>query len=1091
MAGDDFMNLNPNPHHGAFRGQIGDPSASFPAPAPAGLRRFGPAESWAGRHCWLASCFGGWLALSGLFVPSAMAGQGIPEPIPLTRGWELQDATLVRQTGEAISGVAYRPARWHPATVPGTVLTSLVNDGSYPEPLYGENNRRIPESLCRVPYWYRTQFVAPTSYAGKQVWLTFHGINYLAEVWLNGQRVGEIKGAFIRGIFNVTPYVTLGATNALAVRVLPQPHPGDTHEKTIATGTALNGGITALDGPTFLCSIGWDWIPTIRDRNTGIWQDVTLSATGPVVVQDPFVTSDLPLPRTDTADLTVQATVRNVTSTPQAGRLTGTIEGLAFHQDVSLAPGETRVLKFDPATTPGLRLRKPRLWWPNGYGPQNLYTLRLAFSINGAVSDLRETSFGIRKITYSLPGSDNLALSVNGVPVVAKGGDWGMDEALKRIPRGRLEAQVRMHQLANYTMIRNWVGQSTSAALYDLCDRYGILLWDEFFEPYPGDGPIPEDVPLYLTNVRDKILRFRSHACVALWCARNEGDPPPAVGEGIQKLLAELDPGRLYQPSSTSGRGVNSGGPYHWRTPREFYTYGEAFKTEIGAMSVPTLEAVRAMMPAPDWEVINDDWAEHDFCGGAQQGDRYPFIIASRYGPIANQADFVRKSQLANYEGFRALYEARFAKLFKPATGVLTWMSHPAQPSFVWQLYSHDLEPNASLYGTRKACEPVHIQLNQATWQVQVINNTPARLAGLRARSAVYDLDGNLLHTRTDAVTAAPSAVSDVGPVTEASAGVHFVKVELRDAKGRLVSENFYWRATAEAPDDFQALNRLPSVALNIRATQRVTRGKSLIEVTVSNPTRRVALMAHLQLRKARSGQRVLPVFYSDNYVSLLPGERRSLTLESAVADFAGEAPLLAVDGWNVTVAAGSGGKGVQVVPNAAAQACGTPGVSAVVTTAGGAGLNCGGSQLGFYRFGAPPPEFAQDYAFQGGNAVATNHLTAAIDTQVAHAAPVAVYRSARYGKCTYTIPVTKGTPCTVRLHFAEVDLQAGQRKFNVEINGRRVLTDYDIAAEAGQGKAVVKDFPSVSSDAQGNIVVAFTPGQAGEPKICGIQILR
>ena len=246
------------------------------------------------------------------------------------------------------------------------------------------------------------------------------------------------------------------------------------------------------------------------------------------------------------------------------------------------------------------------------------------------------STFGVRKITYSLPGSDNLALSVNGVPVMAKGGDWGMDEAMKRIPRKRLDAQVRMHQLANYTMIRNWVGQSTSEDLYDLCDQYGILLWDEFFEPHPADGPIPQDVELYLANVRDKILRFRNHPCIALWCARNEGDPPPAIGQGIQKLINELDPGRLYQPSSTSGRGVNSGGPYHWRTPREFYTFGEAFKTEIGSMSVPTLEAIHAMMPAKDWEVINDDWAEHDFCAGAQQGDRYPEIIASRYGFPSN-----------------------------------------------------------------------------------------------------------------------------------------------------------------------------------------------------------------------------------------------------------------------------------------------------------------------------------------------------------------------------------------------------------------------------------------------------------------------
>ncbi len=259
------------------------------------------------------------VSLSPLYLCArhAAGSEALPAAVRLTSGWELQDAAQVAQDGEALSRTDYQAAGWHRATVPGTVLTSLVNDRTYPEPLYGENNRTnvIPDSLCRSTYWYRTTFTVPQSFAGKQVWLNFMGINYIAEVWVNGRQVGTIKGAFTRGIFNVTPCVTVGGANALAVHVWPQPHPGATHEKTIATGTGRNGGVTGLDGPTFLCSIGWDWIPTIRDRDTGIWQDVFLSATGPVVVQDPYVTSDLPLPRTDTADLTVQATLRNVTDT--------------------------------------------------------------------------------------------------------------------------------------------------------------------------------------------------------------------------------------------------------------------------------------------------------------------------------------------------------------------------------------------------------------------------------------------------------------------------------------------------------------------------------------------------------------------------------------------------------------------------------------------------------------------------------------------------------------------------------------------------------------------------------------------------------
>lgn len=1026
-----------------------------------------------------------------LLLPTAHA-QTLPAPITLNQSWQLQDIAKVTQTGGVLSQPGYKPSGWYKATVPGTVLTSLVNDGVYPEPLYGENNRpdKIPESLCRTSYWYRTTFTVPRSYNNRHVWLNFHGINYQAEVWVNGHDVGSIKGAFTRGIFDITPDVTPGQSAVLAVHVSPQPHPGDPQEQTQAAGVGKNGGITALDGPTFLCTIGWDWIPGIRDRDTGLWQNVTLSATGPVIVQDPYVTSDLPLPRTDSADLTVQTTLRNVTNQPQTGTLTGTAQAFTFRQTVTLKPNETRTVTLDPTTTPALHIANPKLWWPNGYGPQNLDTLHLTFTTNTAVSDAQAVTFGIRKITYAKPGSDNLTLVVNGVPVMAKGGDWGMDEALKRIGHKRLDAQIRMHQLAHYTIIRNWVGQSTSEEFYDLCDKYGILIWDEFFQPNPADGPNPDDVPLYLANVREKILRFRSHPCIALWCARNEGDPPPAIDAGIQTLMTELERQRLYQRSSTSGRGVRSGGPYHWRTPREYYDVDAPFKTEIGSTSIPTLEAVHAMMPQKDWDTINDDWAEHDLAGGAQGGDWYPRTLEARYGPVTNLADFVRKSQLMNYEAFRAMYEGRFAKLFAPASGVITWMSNPAQPSFVWQLYSWDLEPNSSLFATRKACEPVHIQMNQTDWRVMVINNTPQTLNGLTAKTSVYNTDGTLQGTHTDPVTASPSAATDAGAVAfpDTLTPVHFVKVQLYDAQNKLLSDNFYWRADPSHQDDFTTLNTLPIVALDAHATRRDVGSNFVLNVTLHNPTRSVALMTHLQLRNAKTNQRVLPVFYSDNYISLLPGETKTLTVEAAQEDLGKNTPLLAVDGWNVTVRPVTSGP-VRIVPNADALNLKTPAPPTAVSPSLGISINCGGGSSGPFRFGAPPTDgFGADRDFNGG---LTTSSDAAVDTHIPHAAPEFVYKSERYGACVYTVPVAKNKTYTVRLHFAENKFPPGGRKFNVDINGKRMLSDFDIAAEAGgMNKAVVKDFPNVAPNADGSIVITLSRGSADEPKLCGIQIL-
>ena len=1019
-------------------------------------------------------------------------GQGLPAPISLNTGWQLQDAAKVPATGEAVSRLAYRPAAWYKATVPGTVLTSLVHDGVYPEPLYGENNRpgTIPDSLCRTPYWYRTRFVVPHTYAGRQVWLHFDGINYFAEVWVNGHDLGSIKGAFARGLFDVTPYVAIGGPNALAVQIQPQPHPGETHEKTQATGTGHNGGDTARDGPTFLCAIGWDWIPGIRDRDTGIWQGVSLSASGPVVVQDPYVTSDLPLPRTDTADLTIEATLKNVTDKAQRGALVGTVGPATFRQPVSLAANETRTLTLTAATVAQLHLLHPRLWWPNGYGPQSLYTLHLKFVQNSAVSDGQDVTFGVRQITYFLPGSNTLALSVNGVPVIAKGGDWGMDEAMKRISHARLDAEVRMHRQANYTIIRNWVGQSTSEDFYEACDKYGLLVWDEFFQPNPSDGPNPDDADLYLANVREKLLRFRNHPCVALWCGRNEGAPPPAIDTGDAKIVAELERQRYYQSSSGGGHGVGSGGPYFWRTPREYYNVDVPFKTEIGSMSVPTLEAVQAMMPPKDWGAINDDWAEHDFCAGAQAGDRYPNQLAARYGAVASLADFVRKAQLMNYEAFRAMYEGREAKLFHPVTGVITWMSNPAQPSFVWQLYSWDLEPNASLFGTRKACEPVHIQMNQTDWHVLVVNNTPRTLKGLTAKTAVYNLDGTLQYTHSQALSAAPSLATDTGAISFPAglSAVHFVKLELRDAQKHLLSDNFYWREAQ--PDDLQSLNQMPLVRLAAQVTRREVGGRCLLTVTLHNPARTPALMAHLQLRDRRTTRRVLPVFYSDNYVSLLPGETKTITVEAAQESLGNDAPQVVVDGWNVTVKPAAG-----VAPNVAALVRTLSSPTPVASPASGPlRINSGGGARagGFFTFGAaaaPAAGFRADTDFVGGD---TKTVGDAIDTSAPDAAPAFVYQSERWGECTYTLPVKAGLSYTVRLHFAETTYNAaGQRKFNVDINGQRLLTDFDVFAEAGaKDKAVVRDFPGLRPDPSGHIVIAFTKGTADLPKISGIEVI-
>jgi hypothetical protein len=927
--------------------------------------------------------------LAGLLAGLGRLTAASPARLVVSEGWVLQDAAAVPDSGDVISTVGYqppiyhpvpyvppvsatanpptnpgrngeaRPARssawtqapgppttgWFPAVVPGTVLTTLVANHVYPEPLYGENNRPtiIPESLSRTAYWYRTTVVLPRSFADGRVWLNFDGINYVADVWVNGARVGAVRGAFARGRFDVTALVTAGQPTAIAVLVHPPVEPADPLEQTQQWGLGLNGGVLSHDGPTFVATQGWDWLPGIRDRDIGLWQPVTLSRTGPAILRDPYVTS-LVAPDRSSADVTIQATVENATGRPVTATVVGTFGLIPVRSArLTLPPWGRQLVTLSPATLPALHVVAPRLWWPNGFGEPYRYPLALTVEAGGARSDRLDLLVGLRSLAYRYGAADTLTLVVNGVPVFAKGGNWGMDEALKRIPRERLEAQMRMQRDAHFTIVRNWVGQSTSEEFYDLADQYGLLVWDEFFQPAAGldsgrrrgeDGERDvTDVALYLANAREKLLRFRNHPSIVLWCGRNEGEPSPrALAAGLEALAAELDPSRLYQANSDAGRGVRSGGPYAWQAPPAYFGEGPdgalplvPFKTEIGAVSIPTLESIEGMMPAADTAsfpaAITDDWAEHDFAigGGNNGAPAYLTALEARYGDISSLPRFVRAAQMANYEALRALFEGRVAQLFHPATAVITWMSNPAQPSTTWQLYSYDLEPFASYFGARKGCEVLHIQLNASDGHILVINHTPTPVAGLTYRVRILALDGSTRADRQASVgVAAASAATDLGPVGEVDvAGVHFVRLDLVDAHHGLVSDNFYWR-NALVEHALAALDTLPLVPVDVVVVRADRPGLVRLEVTLSNPTGTVAVMAHLQLRRASTGVRVLPVSYSDNYVSLLPAERRSVTIEARVSDLGGADPLVTIDGWNVTTetrAFAAGGRSA-VAPN-------------------------------------------------------------------------------------------------------------------------------------------------------------------------------
>jgi hypothetical protein len=884
--------------------------------------------------------------------------------------WKMAEAPRVPADGSQVSTPEFDATDWYAAVVPGTVLTTLIARGVYPDPTYGLNNMAIPESLSRQDYWYRSSFAAPSDLAGRRLTLTFNGINYSAEVWLNGTRLGSIRGAFARGVFDVTLQLKPGRSNALAVRVSPPPHPGIPHEESIVAGPGENGGNLAIDGPTFIASEGWDWIPGIRDRNTGLWQDVQLQSTGAIRLLDPHVITRLPLPKTDEADISVEVAVENHHSTPTSATIEARFAGVTVKKSVTLAPGVAQI-SLTPSEFPQLHVHQPRLWWPTGYGSPQLYTMTLSVADGTQLSDTRPVRFGIRQLTYELSLFDThgrlrrvevdptsgsarserlvdvrheaikktpngwaeslttagesspavrdvatkslapyLVIRVNGVPIAARGGSWGTDDMLKRVSRERLEPYFRLHQAANLNIIRNWLGQNTEEVFYDLADEYGLLVLNDFWASTQDFQLEPQDPQLFLANAREVLLRFRNHPSIAVWFGRNEGVPQPIINEGLADLIASLDGTRHYTGSSNSVN-LQGSGPYNYRPPSQYFTdLARGFSVEVGTPSLSTLESLEATIPAADRWPISDTLAYHDWHFGGN-GDVASFMSAldRQFGAPTSLADFERKAQMMNYVSYRAVFEGFQAHLWTQNSGRLLWMTHPAWPSNHWQIYSSDYDTQASYYGVKSACEPIHAQMNLPDYSLAVINTTRQDRRNLTLTSRIVSLDGRLLARHAAKVSASANSTTTLPALnlaaTLATEDLVLVVLTLDEPGGTRISENIYWQGRDEHSQ--QKLNSLTPQSLSVK-TQTATRGaETVVSVILENRGSIPALETKLTVVDG-SGQRVLPVLYSDNYLTLLPHEPRKVDIRCPAG---GRCSHIQLRGWNVepatvSIAAGS-----------------------------------------------------------------------------------------------------------------------------------------------------------------------------------------
>jgi hypothetical protein len=810
-------------------------------------------------------------------------------------GWQLQRSNLVEGAGEALSKPGYKAADWVVATVPGTALTSYLNVGAIPDPNFSHNQLHISDSYFYSDFWYRTEFTAPPVEKNEIAWLNFDGINWKADVYLNGEKLGRIEGGFLRGRFNVAGKLLPGQPNSIAVKVEKNATPGSCKQKTLEN-VGKNGGALGADDPTYHGSIGWDWIPTIRGRNTGIWGDVYLTVTGAVTIENPFVSTTLPLPDTTKADVNIEVDLANHSERAIGGTLRGRFGSVAFEQKVTLAASATQTVKLDPSTHPALRLQNPKLWWPVGYGEPHLYEVEIAFETKDRkTSDKKAFKAGVRQFTYS-EDNDALKIFINGRRFVARGGNWGFGESMLRYRAREYDAAVRYHREMNFTMIRDWVGQIGDEAFYEACDRHGVVVWQDFWLANPWDGPIPNDNALFLSNARDYILKIRNHASIGLYCGRNEWFPPPPLDAGLRKDLAELHPG-IHYIGSSADKVVSGHGPYRALPPETYFRIADPkLHSELGMPNIPPIESVRLMMPESAIWPQSLDWGIHDFClDGAQGGTSFRSIIDESYGGATSGEEWISLAAFVNYEGYRAMFEAQS----KYRMGLLLWMSHPCWPSFVWQTYDYYFEPTSAYFGCKKASEPLHIQWNRLTDTIEVVNYSGGDQSGLTARVDIVNVDGTNMATKTASVDSKEdSTVESIRmEYPKGLSPVHFLKLSLSRGS-QLLSSNIYLRGLDN--EDYRAIRDLSKVKLEATTRAEQKGDLWLLTTELKNSSQVPAIMTRLKVIREKTGDRILPAIYSDNYITLLPGDSQTITTEVKQADTRGEKPAIVLSGFNV-----------------------------------------------------------------------------------------------------------------------------------------------------------------------------------------------
>jgi hypothetical protein len=831
-------------------------------------------------------------------VLTAMNSFAQNSEILLNTGWKAKPANEVVADGTVVSAPNFELLGWMDAVVPGTVLTTLLHNGKIPDPFFGMNNELIPDiynvGAEHYTYWFQNTFSLPELKPGQQVWLKFRGINYAANVFLNGKRVNTDthKSMYLREKYLITPFLKGSTSNSLAVIVEPPSPVGE------ANG-GQGGDGTIARSVTMQFTAGWDWICPIRDRNTGIWDQVSIEITGPVDVRDPFIKTRVPEKRTpggkqEPAYLSISADLVNAANENQEGVLFAKIGDKQWKIPVSIKEGETKKVEF-----PEIKFENPKLWWPNGMGTPDLYPLELRFEQNGTVTDAEKLNFGIRQTdNYFDKIVGGRVFLINGQKVFIKGGNWIASDALLRLSAERYDTEVRMHAQMNMNMIRIWGGAMPERPeFYDACDKYGLLVWQDLWVSGDCNGEwpdpkkkesqarrkaYPDDHSLFITTAIDQIKMLRNHPSLYLWCGGNETPPPPNINRALEtKIFPEFDGTRYYVNYSTSDSilrntiGGVGDGPYGIQNPLRFFvTQSYPFNPELGSVGMPNVETMRKIMDEKDLRPPRSDranpvWQYHKYIG---YGDHI-----ERFGEIKGIDDFCKKAQVVNYEQYRALQEGFNAGMWDKYTGMLVWKNQNPWTALRGQFYDVYLDQTGGFYGFQHGSVPLHVQLNLNDSSVCVVNQTLFDAKNLNVEAQLFGLHGNKISTEQFQLSVQANTHKIAGKLFSGAkpGGLYFVRLILKNEQGDAIDENLYWLTNQDS--DMQDLEKLEPVQLDLQL-EKETSGRTI--ASLQNNSNETAFFNRLKVVGKEGGELALPVFFSDNYITLFPGEKKQVEID-------------------------------------------------------------------------------------------------------------------------------------------------------------------------------------------------------------------